>query len=153
MSAERYTIDTNVLFYAVDRSAGAKHDLAVEIVNRSVDRACVLTVQALAEFVASVTRKGRVSKADAVFQASGWLALFPVAAASPTALASALRAYDQGRLGIWDALLLATAREAGCAIALSEDMHDGGKLLGVAVRNPFGVGGLPDDLRALLGMT
>jgi hypothetical protein len=53
---------------------------------------------------------------------------------------------------LFDALLLATARNAGCAVALSEDMHDGGTPLGITVRNPFVAGGLPDDLRALLGM-
>jgi predicted nucleic acid-binding protein len=59
---------------------------------------------------------------------------------------------ESGRASLWDGLLLATAREAGCTIALSEDMQDSSIILGVTVRNPFQAGGLPDDLRPLLGM-
>jgi predicted nucleic acid-binding protein len=54
---------------------------------------------------------------------------------------------------LFDALLLATAREAGCTVALSEDMHDGAALGGIVVRNPFADGALADDLRPLLGLT
>lgn len=152
MSAERYTIDTNILVYAVERSEGWKHELAAEIVDRSIDRPCILTLQALAEFVAVLSRKRADEKPFAVGQAQDWLSTFPVTVATGEAFRSALGAFELGRVALWDALLLATAREAGCTIAISEDLQDGGTLLGVTVRNPFGAAGLPDDLRALLGM-
>jgi predicted nucleic acid-binding protein len=50
-------------------------------------------------------------------------------------------------------LLLATARQAGCSIALSEDMHDGAQLDGIVVRNHFGQRTLAEDLLSLLGLT
>jgi hypothetical protein len=50
-------------------------------------------------------------------------------------------------------LLLATAQQAGCSIVLSEDMHDGAKLDGIVVRNPFGQRALAEDLRPLLGLS
>ena len=37
MSAERYSIDTNILVYAVDRREGDKHLRALDIIERSVD--------------------------------------------------------------------------------------------------------------------
>jgi len=40
-------------------------------------------------------------------------------------------------LGIWDAVMLSTAAEAGCRFLLSEDMHDGFTWNGVTVSNPF----------------
>jgi prevent-host-death family protein len=73
MSAEPYTLDTNILIYAVDPSEGRKHAIGAQIVDRSVELPCILTVQALAEFVAVATRRRMRSRADAVAQARGWL--------------------------------------------------------------------------------
>ena len=153
MSDKRYSLDTNVLIYAVDHSEGAKHDLAVEIVDRSVERDCVLTVQALAEFTAATTRRGVVPKAEAAAQVRDWLQLFPTAAADALALERALEAVAASQFAFWDALLLATAAEAGCSVVLSEDMHDGAVFGGLRVRNPLAAPTLPADLRALLGMS
>lgn len=153
MSVERYTLDTNVLVYAVDPSEGRKHGLAVEIVDRSVDLDCVLTVQALAEFVAVATRRSMKSRADAVAQARDWLQLFPVAAADARAIDAAYTAVEEGCFALFDALLLATARGAGCTVALSEDMQEGAALDGIIVRNPFIDRAPMDDLRPLLGLS
>jgi predicted nucleic acid-binding protein len=152
MTTERYTLDTNILIYAMHRSAGAKHRLAVEIVDRSIERPCVLTLQALAEFVFAVTRKNLVPRQDAVAQARDWRAAFQIVVADIDALDAAYTAMLAGSFGLFDALLLATARRAGCTIALSEDMGDGATLDGITVRNPLRGGALPDDLRPLLGM-
>jgi predicted nucleic acid-binding protein len=46
-SAEYYTLYTNILIYAVDRSAGDKHRLAADIVDCPVERPCILTLQAM----------------------------------------------------------------------------------------------------------
>ena len=81
MSGDRFTLDTNILIYAVDRSAGVRHELAVEVVDRAVERPCTLTVQALGEFVTAVTRKGLVPRAEVVAQAEDWLDVFPTVAA------------------------------------------------------------------------
>lgn len=146
-----YTLDTNVLIYAVDRSAGSKHRLAAEIVDRSVEGPCVLTLQALAEFVYAVTRKTLVPRREAVAHARDWLRIFRIATADAAALDAAYIAVEAERFGLFDALLLATARGAGCTVALSEDMHDGAALNGIVVRNPFAGGAIPEDLRPLLG--
>jgi hypothetical protein len=37
MSAERYSIDTNILVYSVDRREAEKHLRALDIIERSVD--------------------------------------------------------------------------------------------------------------------
>lgn len=152
MSAELYTIDTNILVYAVDPVEGWKYEVAMAIVDGAVARPCILTVQALAEFVAVATRRRMRSRAAAVAQARDWLRLFPVVAADAVALEAAYTAMEGGRFGLFDALLLATAARAGCAVALSEDMHDGATLGGIVVRNPFGDGDLATDLRPLLGL-
>jgi predicted nucleic acid-binding protein len=153
MSAERYSIDTNILVYAVDRREGAKHARALDIMERSVDLDCVLTAQALAEFVVVATRRRKLSKPHAIAQARDWRLLFRVVTASAPAFDAALAAFEAERFGLWDGLLLATAREAGCTIVLSEDMEDGAALDGITVRDPLRGRELPDDLRPLLGMS
>jgi len=57
------------------------------------------------------------------------------------------------RASYWDALLVATAAEAGCGLILTEDLADGGKLGGVEIHNPFdSAGGLTEGTRGLLGL-
>ena len=41
------------------------------------------------------------------------------------------------QLGIWDAVILASAADAGCRLLLSEDLQDGFSWSGVTVANPF----------------
>ena len=153
MSAEgaRFTLDTNLLVYSIDNAAGARHRLAREIVDRAVECECWLTLQALGEFYVAATRKGMAPPAEAAAQAADWLELFPTVTASPAALRAALAEATAGRASYWDALLVATAAEAGCTIVLTEDMSDGSILSGVRVHNPFAPsGGLTETTRRLL---
>ena len=46
-----------------------------------------------------------------------------------------------GRASYWDALLVATAGEAGCTLILTEDLTDGAVLSGVEIHNPFAAAG------------
>lgn len=41
------------------------------------------------------------------------------------------------RLSWWDALVVAAAREQGCAVLLTEDLQDGALIDGVRIRDPF----------------
>ena len=136
-ASERFTLDTNLLVYAVSRAAGIRHALAGRIVESAARLDCWLTLQAVSEFYAVVTRKGLVPPADAAASAGDWLVVFPCAAASPGAVRVALADAVAGRASFWDALLVATAAEAGCTLILTEDLADGTALGGVAVHNPF----------------
>ena len=106
-------------------------------------------MQALAEFVAVATRRAKRSRIETLAQARDWLR---VVAADRYALDAAFAAVVRARFGLFDALLLATARQVGCTIALSEDMHDGARLDGIVVRNPFANRALANDVRSLLGL-
>jgi len=137
MSGNRFTLDTNLLVYAVDRDAGERHHEAIDIVDRAVDQDCVLTLQVLAEFFHAVTRKGKLPIADAAEQVNDWQMLFPVVAADVQALIRAMSAVQHHSLSFWDALLWATAKAAGVNVLLSEDFQDRRELEGVQFRNPF----------------
>jgi len=153
MSGERFTLDTNILVYSFDTLAGARHELAMEVVDRAVELDCWLTLQAVSEFFVVVTRKGIVPPAVAAAQVSDWLSLFSCAAASPSAVRTALAASTAGRASYWDALLVAAAAEAGCVAIVTEDLSDGHGLAGLRIHNPFTASGLSDPVRHLLGLT
>ena len=138
MSAERFTVDTNILVYSIDRDAGLRHRISRAIVEGAVRRNCWLTLQSVSEFYAAVTRKRRMPPHDAASQANDWLDLFPTLQSTPGAARVALAEAAAGRSSYWDALLLATAAEGGCHTILTEDMADGSVLGGVRIVNPFG---------------
>ena len=150
MRTERFTLDTNVLVYAVDRASGERHSRAVEIVDRVAQCDCWLTLQAVSEFYATITRKKLAPAKEAAALAADWLDVLPAVTASPDAVRAALALAGAGRASYWDALLVATAAEAGCTAILTEDLADGGVLHGVRIINPFGGSELTDAARALL---
>jgi len=137
MSAERFTLDTNVLVYSIDRDAGARHERAASLVDEAVELDCVLTLQSLGEFFSAVTRKGKMPVRDAADQVRDWQVLFPTIAAKANTLSQAIAAVTDHSLSFWDAMLWATAREAGVKVLLSEDFQHGRDLGGVRFRNPF----------------
>jgi predicted nucleic acid-binding protein len=151
MSAEPFTLDTNILVYAVDGNAGGRHVIAREVMRGSVWRNCRLTLQSVSEFYAAVTRKQIISRRKAAAQANDYLSIFPTIPASTTAVGAALTLSVAGRASYWDALLIATAAEAGCTAILTEDLADGTDLLDVRIVNPFAGDRLSPGAEALLG--
>ncbi len=148
MRAQSITLDTNLLVYAVDTSAKDKHVKAQKLVELALKSDCVLTLQALSEFYFAVTRKGKLPAAAAKAQVEAWQDLFPVVVAKPSTLNRAITATVSQQIGFWDALLWATAREAGVTLLLSEDFSGGSLLDGVRVVNPL----VHKDLPGLLGL-
>lgn len=151
MSADRFTLDTNILVYGIDTLAGHRQHLARRILELSPTRECWLTLQAISEFYAVATRKRMMPAEAAAAQARDWMELYPVLPASASAVRAALTAASQGQASYWDALLIATAAEGGCATILSEDMQDGALLGGLRIVNPFHGTTLAPDARTLLG--
>jgi predicted nucleic acid-binding protein len=137
MKDRRLTLDTNILVYAMDRDAGKRHDIAVEIVNRSVAYDCVLTLQSLCEFNAAVTGKGKMPQSEAEAQIRDWLELFPVVSATPKSLVKALTAVKEHNILFWDAMLWAVAAEAGVNLLLSEDFQHDRVLEAIRFCDPF----------------
>lgn len=150
MSGEIYTLDTNVLVYAIDRASGARHETAKTIMSRAASGPCCLTLQAISEFYAAVTRKGMMQPAEAAPIAQAMIDLFRTTAATAGAVRSALQTATARHASYWDALLIHAAAEAGCSAILTEDLADGATLGGVRVVNPFAGAGLSAAAEALL---
>jgi predicted nucleic acid-binding protein len=110
MASERYTLDANVLVYAVDITDPGRQLRAQDVIARSYGRDCVLTVQALGEFYTVVTRKRLLSRALAASMVVDWRRTFALAAANADSLMRAMIAERRYGLSFWDAMLWATVR-------------------------------------------
>jgi predicted nucleic acid-binding protein len=137
MSAERYTFDTNVLFYALDADSGAKHRTSSSMLAKADPENAVVLLQTLAELCNAVRKKRPGLAAIADRFVLGNAVLFEAVHALPSDLGEAQRANQQHGIPFWDAMLWAAARRAGCTLVFSEDFQDSQVLGGVTFRNPF----------------
>jgi predicted nucleic acid-binding protein len=133
----RSFLDTNVLVYTDDKAAPAKQRIALDLVTtHRLAGTGVVSLQALQEYFVTITRKLHVDPQIARRKVE-LLAEFDVAAPD---VADILAAIDLQRLhgfSFWDALVLRSAKQAGCTVVLSEDMQDTREIDGVRIINPF----------------
>lgn len=132
-------VDTNVLVYAHDRSAGRKHEIAKELVKRLWEsRQGCLSVQVLQEFYVTVTRKVAQpiqpeEAAVLIRDLSYWRIHTPMA----QDVLSAIDLQTYYRISFWDAMVIHSALCLGCGVIWSEDLSDGQMYHQVTVKNPF----------------
>ena len=132
-----YFVDTNVLVYADDRSAGVKRDRARELIRRALrDGRARLSTQVLAEYFAVATRKLGLASATARRRVEIYAALSVFRPAVDDLLA-AIDLHRLHGLSIWDALVVRSARASGCRVLYSEDLQHGQSFDGVQVIDPF----------------
>jgi predicted nucleic acid-binding protein len=137
MSAKAF-VDTNVLIYAHDIDAAAKHQIAKHILGDLWNqRTGALSTQVLQEFYVNVTRKiaSPLSKESARAVVSSYI-IWCVDTTSQE-ISAAFRIEDEARIGFWDALIVAAALKAGADRILSEDLNAGQMISGVRIENPF----------------
>ncbi len=135
----RQFVDTNILIYAYDLQAGAKHTLARALMNELWQaKVGCLSVQVLQEFYVNITRKivapVEVSTAAQIIQD---LSAWPVYAPMPSDILNAIDVQQRYQLSFWDALIVWSAARLGCEILWSEDLNSGQLYEGVRVQNPF----------------
>jgi predicted nucleic acid-binding protein len=133
----RIALDSNILAYIEGVDDAVRQDRARALVQGLPPEQVFLPVQALGELYAVLLRKGRKSRAVAREIVESWRASYDVVPSSQAVLASAVLLAERHAFQIWDAIILAAAAEAGCAVLLTEDMQDGFAWGGVTVVNPF----------------
>jgi predicted nucleic acid-binding protein len=136
--SDKAFIDTNVLIYAHDIDANAKHKIAKEVLQELwSERTGVLSAQVLQEFYVNVTRKipSPLSKDLARLVVSSY-AIWCLET-TPTEILAAFRIEDESRIGFWDALIVSSAAKSGANRILSEDLNAGQRIAGILVVNPF----------------
>lgn len=136
--SDKTFVDTNVLIYAHDVDAKAKHERARNVLRDLwSQRAGVLSMQVLQEFYVNVTRKiaSPLSKDAARLVVNSYVIW--CTETTPAEIAAAFRIEDESRIGFWDALIVASAVKCGAVRILSEDLNAKQAIAGIRIENPF----------------
>lgn len=132
-------VDSNVLVYLHDRTAGDKRTRARELCSRLwTSRLGCLSVQVLQELYVNLTQKVPMpiphSRARRIVADLGaWRTHRP-------AVDDVLAAIDLQRrhiVSFWDGMILRSAAALGCRILWTEDLNPGQEYDGVRVLTPF----------------
>jgi predicted nucleic acid-binding protein len=125
--------DTTILIYAVSDS-----DPRAAVAENLLATGGHINVQVLNEFAAVARRKLAMSWDEIAEALTAIRALCEAPAPLTVAIHEhALELAALHHYHIYDALLLAAAIDAGCAMLYSEDMQDGHTIGPVTIRNPF----------------
>ncbi len=134
-----YFVDTNILVYAYDRSAGIKHHVAAQLVEGCWENENGgLSLQVLQEFYVAVTQKIRTpldwqTSRQIVSDLAHWRLHTPEA----SDLLQAIDLQYNYQLAFWDAMIIQSAACLGCKQLISEDLSHGQVFGEVQVVNPF----------------
>lgn len=143
MSAEPleigHFVDTNILVYAYDSSAGHKHAVAVQLIEQFWENESGrVSIQVLHEFFVTVTRK--IAKPldihtarQIVADLSHWRLHVPDAGD----LLQAIDFQQDYQLTFWEAMIVQSAAQMECKQLLSEELDHGQVYGNVQVINPF----------------
>jgi predicted nucleic acid-binding protein len=141
MKEGKVFVDTNILVYAYDSSAGDKHKMAVELMSRlwaSSDG--IISSQVLQEFFVCVTRKivkpldVRTAK-EIVKDLLKWKTVI----VTGEILLEAIDILSVHKSSFWDSMIIASAIEGGARTILSEDLSNNQLIKGITIRNPFSI--------------
>jgi len=132
-------VDTNILVYAHDQSAGSKHERARELIEELWEShlGC-LSIQVLQELYVVATQK--IAKpldheiaARILRNLTRWHIHAPIA----EDVLGAIGLQQRYRVSFWDAMVLWSAQQLGCNILWSEDLSAGQEYGDLRVLNPF----------------
>lgn len=137
--ADKYFVDTNILIYAHDRSQGAKHERARELIEHLwTSGQGVLSTQVLQELCVNLRRKvAKPLPVDEIRRLVQDYLSWEIVADAPESAIHALEIEVRYKISFWDALILQAAEQSGAALLYSEDLAGKQKYGSVQVLNPL----------------
>jgi len=137
--SDKCFVDTNILVYAHDRSAGDKHQRAQMVLEQLWDSGQgVLSTQVLQELCINLRRKiSHPLPVNEVRLLIRDYATWEVVTNSPESVLQALDIELRYKTSFWDALILQAAESSGASILYSEDLATGQRYRAVRVINPL----------------
>jgi predicted nucleic acid-binding protein len=137
--ADKYFVDTNILVYAHDRSAGAKHERAKSLIEELWRaRTGVVSTQVLQELCVNLRRKAaRPLDAKTTREIVTDYLSWDVTVNTGDSILEALELEERYGISFWDALVIQAAEASGAAVLYSEDLSDGQRYGAVRVVNPL----------------
>ena len=137
--SDRAFVDTNILMYAHDSTAGAKHETARMLVEELWrTRSGILSTQVIQELCVNLRRKTRLQLETAKVReiVTTYLA-WELYINTGLSVLEALDIESRYRISFWDALIVQAASASGATILYSEDLSDGQAYGSVRVVNPL----------------
>jgi len=132
-------VDTNIIVYAYDVSAGEKHRKAVEIMKDIWSTGYgIISSQVLQEFFVNVTRK--IAKPLNVLTAKEIvkdLLKWKTVSINGEIILEAIDIHNEHKYSFWDSAIIAAAIEGGAGVLLSEDLTNKHQIKGRVIKNPF----------------
>src|SRR6476646_10806835 len=121
---DKYFVDTNILLYAHDRSAGLKHERARQLVERLwTSGEGVLSTQVLQELCINLRRKvARPLPIEEIRRLIQDYLSWEIIVNTPESILQALDIEARYKISFWDALVLQAAETSGAMILYSEDL-------------------------------
>ena len=137
--SDKYFVDTNILMYAHDTAAGAKHVRSRALVEELWrDRTGVVSTQVLQELCVNLRRKAaRPIDVKATREIVADYLTWQVIVNSGESILAALDLEERYQISFWDALVVQSAQTAGADVLYSEDLSDGQHYGSVRVINPL----------------
>lgn len=137
--SDRYFVDTNILIYAHDTSAGPKHERAKALVEKLWrDRTGIVSTQVLQELAVNMRRRaGRPLDAKATRDVVADYLTWQVVVNAGESILEALDLEARYQLSFWDALVVHAAQASGAEVLYSADFSHGQTYGSVRVFNPL----------------
>lgn len=139
MRGDKVFLDTNIILYAYDLSAGEKHQISKKIVLDLWDSGLgVISTQVLQEFFVNVTQKipkplDKKLARDIVSDFLKW----NVVINDGESILEAVEILLRYGYSFWDSLIIEAAIRGGAGALISEDLTHGQMINGVTIENPF----------------
>lgn len=133
-------VDTNVLVYAYDKTAGVKHQHASSLMAGlwQSRRGCI-SIQVLQEFFTVGTRKLTWLHTSDLRTILRDLSAWRLHSPSASDVLDAAELHERMQISFWDAMILQSATVLNCRILWSEDLNAGQLYGSVRLLNPFQV--------------
>ncbi len=139
MPEDKAFIDTNIIIYAYDVTAGKKHQTARIIISDLWDSGLgVISTQVLQEFFVNVVQK--IPKPLDIPQAKEIVRDFlkwHVVVNTGDSILDAIDISLRYGYSFWDSMIIEAAIKGGATVLISEDLQDGQVVSGVTIKNPF----------------
>jgi len=138
-TSDNQFVDTNILIYAHDGSAGEKHQRAEKLIQQLWNSECgCLSMQIFQEFYVTITTKIKQPfSSDRAYEIISLLSNWKIHSPEPKDILSAIQIHQRYNISFWDAMIVNSATKLGCAVLWSEDLNDGQLYEGIKVVNPF----------------
>ena len=116
----RIALDTNILIYLHDINDSSQRKITAELIAGSSP---VIFSQVVSEYLNVCNKRLKMSKEASLESLMGWLPFCELFSARLNIFGDALRLIKRYDFQMFDAVVVASALEADCAILYSEDMQ------------------------------